>query len=115
MIKPSLEIGRVPSGGYKLYLTGQHDDHIMDWAGCNYRYKVIEGQPLRGFHTLYFVEEFQRKFIERFPPRTDILNGHIDAKFGFNREEFEKWARMEGSGTHMNDSKFVDMFIGGFQ
>jgi len=42
----------LPSGrGYKAYLWGQPDLHIMDWNGANYRRATIPGQPLFGFQT----------------------------------------------------------------
>ena len=42
-------VAEMSSGQYKAVIWGQWDDHIMDWAGCNYRYVVVQGQPHRGF------------------------------------------------------------------
>ena len=30
---------------YVVYLTGQHDYHMMDWRGCNFRRAKIPNQP----------------------------------------------------------------------
>lgn len=44
-------VRQLPSGGFKAYLWGQPDMHIMDWNGCNYRRTTIPNQPLFGFKT----------------------------------------------------------------
>jgi len=31
---------------YLVYYMGQHDDHIMDWAGCNHRRVKKPDQPV---------------------------------------------------------------------
>ena len=40
---------QMPSGKWKVIIWGHHDEHLMDWLGCNYRYVVVQGQPYWGF------------------------------------------------------------------
>lgn len=53
------------SGRFKLYIQGQADDHVMDWAGCNFKFVSVTRQPRAGFETL---EEaaIHREKIKRF-------------------------------------------------
>lgn len=44
-----LSIHQTAGGRYKVYVTGHHDEHLMDWAGANYRHTPISDQPRRGF------------------------------------------------------------------
>jgi hypothetical protein len=45
----SIAIAEIQPGKFKAIIWGQHDDHVMDWNGCNYRYMVVKGQPRSGF------------------------------------------------------------------
>ena len=42
-------IAETKAGNFKLYMQGQADGHIMDWAGCNFKYMTVSAQPHRGF------------------------------------------------------------------
>ena len=77
-------IRQLPSGGYKAYIWGQPNNHIMDWNGANYRQKVIPNQPLFGYKT-----------------KEEALQAIID----FNPEErgMEKWAIKVGDGTFLKE------------
>jgi hypothetical protein len=67
------EVAKMPYGGYKAIIWGQHDEHMMDWRGCNYRYIVVKGQPRSGFTTAEAAEdwwytlsgEFQQEELDR--------------------------------------------------
>ena len=45
------DIFEMPSGRFKACFWGHHNDHIMDWRGCNFHRVVIKGQPRKGFET----------------------------------------------------------------
>lgn len=49
---------QTPTGGVKVYFMGQANDHLMDWAGMNYR-----TSPVPGFAT---VDEAVAWFQERY-------------------------------------------------
>lgn len=51
-------VKQLPSGGYKAYIWGQPEGHIMDWNGCNYRRATIPDQPLFGFKTKEEARDF---------------------------------------------------------
>jgi len=90
MIPTSLEIGKTPSGKFKLYIMGQHDEHMMDWYGCNFRTFAVEGQPLRGYETPREVLEFARKTFK-------------------SDKAFRQYAAACGNGTHLNDERYKRM------
>jgi len=80
-------IRRLPSGGYKGYIWGQPDSHCMDYRGCNYRYKAVNGQPLRGFASHGEAMDFLRK------------------RFATRREVWE-WAGRAGDGSFLTDELY---------
>ncbi len=53
-----LTVHRRPTGRYKVYVTGHHDDHLMDWRGLNLRHTPVSGQPRLGFATYEEAEAF---------------------------------------------------------
>ncbi len=87
----SVETGKTPSGRFKVYVWGQPNYHIMDWRGCNYRYKAVPGQPHRGWETRKEAEEWARTQFE-------------------NVAQARGWAYFNaGDGTFMTDDKFADL------
>lgn len=54
----SYEVARMPNGRYKVIVWGKHDEHIMDWRGCNYRYVVVENQGRKGWFTQELAEGY---------------------------------------------------------
>ena len=60
------EVAKMPNGGHKVIIWGQHDDHYMDWRGCNYRYIVVKGQPRSGFATSEAAEDWWHTLSEEF-------------------------------------------------
>ena len=78
-------IRKLPSGGFKLYIWGQPDNHIMDWLGCNYRLLTLPGQPRKGFHA----SEDALGFLARdYPSEVDV----------------RKWAEHAGDGSFLTDA-----------
>ena len=72
--------------GYKVYLWGQPDEHIMDWRGCNYRRLSIPADLLK-------------------QPRGGFPNV-ADAFLAFDRADesaIKKWSERAGDGTHLSD------------
>lgn len=88
----SLVIGKTSSGKYKVYVWGQPDWHLMDWRGCNYRYKCVEGQPHYGFETAEGAEQFARK---KFKTNNDV----------------KEYGNGCGDGTFLTEEKFSSMEI----
>lgn len=83
-------VGRTPSGGYKAYLVGQHDVHMMDWRGMNCCRATVKGQPNRGFKTIEEAKAF------------------ATSKFSTQREVFV-FGERAGNGTFLGDKDFVAM------
>ena len=54
----AVEVAKMPQGYFKVIIWGQHDEHIMDWRGCNYRYLVVKKQPRKGFQTPKAAEDW---------------------------------------------------------
>jgi hypothetical protein len=54
--------------GWKCYIWGKPDNHIMDWRGCNYHYASVKGQPHFGFKTREAAEAWLRA---KFPKDRD--------------------------------------------
>lgn len=78
-------VQKLPSGrGYKAYVWGQTDMHIMDWNGCNYRRITIPDQPLFGFKTPEEAVEF---VLNKYETESDV----------------RKWAARAGDGTFLTD------------
>lgn len=63
-----LTICATKAGRFKVYVLGQHDDHLMDWAGMNYRFAPVTGQPRLG-HTTYEEAEAVMETINKDKPR----------------------------------------------
>jgi hypothetical protein len=63
---------------WKVMIQGQPDEHMMDWAGTNYRFLVVRGQPRFGFST----EREAFEFLQHLPPecKEEELNRSYDAK-----------------------------------
>lgn len=88
MIVSSLSVGKLRSGGFKVYVWGQPDLHLSNWRGCNFRYKAVDGQPHRGFATLEEAVTFGQS---KFSSLTEV----------------RKWARSVGDGSFLTDEEFV--------
>src|SRR3989304_5223763 len=56
-----LIIAKTEGGGFKVYVCGQADDHLMDWHGLNLRYVSVSGQPRRGFVTYAEADHFRQE------------------------------------------------------
>ena len=50
--------------GFKVYVQGQPDEHVMDWNGCNYHVLTVRGQPRAGFKTEAEAHAFQKAMPE---------------------------------------------------
>lgn len=87
-------IAKFQSGRYKIIIWGQHPDHVMDWAGCNYRAIVFRPQPKKGFPT---VKEAQFWWTGITP--------------GLARLEFERAVDEETVGTHLSNNPRIGMHI----
>lgn len=85
----NVETGKTPSGRFKVYVWGQPNDHISNWSGCNYRWKAVDGQPVRGFATREEAEQWAR------------------TRFS-SKQEASDWAYRAGDGTWMSEEKFID-------
>ncbi|MGW8178197.1 MAG: hypothetical protein ACWGQW_05430 [bacterium] len=83
-------IKMLPSGrGYKAYLWGQPDMHIMDWNGCNHRRFTIPDQPLFGFQTPEKAADFVRA---KYPTEDDL----------------KRYADKCGDGSFLTEEFFAD-------
>lgn len=79
----AVTILKTPKGKFKGYVWGYPNEHLMDWRGCNFHIRSVEGQPHFGFATVEECEAF------------------LKAKFP-TRKELEVWA-LRSDGTFMKD------------
>jgi hypothetical protein len=90
MKKATLNIGKLKSGWFKVYVWGQPDFHTTDLRGSNYRTKSVSGQPHNGFFTY-----------------EDALSW---AKNRFKTQyDFEYYVCTCGNGMFMNVRRFDDL------
>ncbi len=85
----SLVVCSTRGGGFKVYVMGQADGHIMDWRGCNYKFVPVTGQPFRGFLNKCDADTYMRALRSK-PERL--------------REENERAKRMKGQ--YIPDERF---------
>jgi len=78
---------KTPKGKYKGYVWGSPNYHMMDWRGCNYHIRSIEGQPHLGFLTVEECEEFIRA---KFPTEEDMWNWSARSDGTFMTDEVFK-------------------------
>jgi len=85
-------VKQLPSGGYKAYIWGQPDMHIMDWNGPNYRRKTIPDQPLFGHKTEQETVDF---VLSTYPQEVNL----------------REWAqhRRTGDGTSLTNEFFKEV------
>lgn len=60
MLGSHLIIMKTPAGRFKGYAWGSPNYHMMDWRGCNYHFRSVDGQPHRGYATVEECETFLR-------------------------------------------------------
>lgn len=78
-----VSILKTPKGRFKGYVWGYPNEHLMDWRGCNFHIRSVEGQPHFGYATVEECEAFMR------------------AKFP-NKEVLQTWAYC-GDGSFMKE------------
>lgn len=90
MLGTMLSIKVLKSNRFKVVVWGRNDDHIMDWHGCNFHVKTVEGQPHRGYETFEEAVSFAR---EKFLTRDDV----------------HSYGRRCGDGSFLGDNPSFEM------
>lgn len=80
---PELIIGLTPTGRIRVYVWGQHSQHLMDWRGENNRILAVPKQHSR-FESIDDAVAWAR---DRFETKAKL----------------EEWAKRAGNGHHFGD------------